>query len=285
MRKNGIRIFKDAVAIITGGASGIGRSLGEELAGRGAEVFLADMQAKLAEEVAESIRASGGKAHSVYLDVTDHTAVKMLVEQVCSERGRLDFIFNNAGIAVLVEALNHSHEDWSRVLDVNLHGVVNGMEAAYPIMAKQGFGHIVNTSSIASFMAVPYLLSYVTTKYAVLGLSKTLRIEARPYGVRVSAICPGVIKTPMIEGGKFGKIYIEMNEDMKRKGEKYFKPMDPGLFAKKVIDQVARNKAIIIVPSWWRIFWWVGRISEPLAFFLCHLQHWNSRRVLKKSNI
>jgi NAD(P)-dependent dehydrogenase (short-subunit alcohol dehydrogenase family) len=282
MRETGLRTFKDAVVIITGGASGIGRALGKDLAGRGAEVILADLQIELAVEAAASIKKLGGKAEAVYLNVTDHNAVKELLNDVCSKKGRLDYIFNNAGIAVLVEALNHSHEDWNKVLDVNLHGVVNGIEAAYPIMAKQGFGHIVNTSSMAALMAVPYLLSYVTTKYAVLGLSKTLRIEARPYGIRVSVICPGVIRTPIMEGGKFGKIHIDMTEAIKKKGEKYFRPMDPKRFAEKVIDQIERNKGIIIVPSWWRIFWWVGRISEPLAFFLSHLQHWNSRRMLRK---
>jgi NAD(P)-dependent dehydrogenase (short-subunit alcohol dehydrogenase family) len=281
MRKSGLRIFTDAAIIITGGASGIGRALGVELAERGADVILADMQIELAEEAAASIRASGGKAEAVFLDVTDHLAVKKLVNDVYSGKGRLDYIFNNAGIAVLVEAINHTHEDWNRVLDVNLHGVVNGIEAAYPIMAGQGFGHIVNTSSIAAHMIVPYLLSYVAAKYAVLGLSKTLRIEARPYGVRVSAICPGVIRTPMMDGGKFGKIHIRMTEDIKRKGEKLFRPMDPKLFAERVIDQVACNKAVIIVPSWWKIFCLIGRMSQTLAFFLSHLQHIDSRRMLK----
>ncbi len=282
MRKNGLRIFNDAVAIITGGASGIGRALGEELAERGADVILADMQIELAGEAAATIRAHGGKAEAVFLDVTDHCAVKKLVSDLYSDRGRLDYIFNNAGIAVFGEALQNSHDDWEKVLNVNLHGVVNGIEAAYPVMARQGFGHIVNTASVATFMVVPYLLSYVTTKYAVFGLSKTLRIEARPYGVRVSVICPGVIRTAMMQGGKFGKILIKLPDKVMVKADKKFRPMDPGVFAKKVIDKVACNKAIIIVPSWWRIFWWVGRISEPLAFFLSHIQHWNSRRMLKK---
>jgi short-subunit dehydrogenase len=169
------------------------------------------------------------------------------------------------------------------VLNVNFHGVVHGVEAAYPVMVKQGFGHIVNTASVAGLMIVPYLLSYVATKYAVLGLSKTLRVEARPYGVKVSVICPGVIRTPIMEGGKFGKMLIQLPEEVRTKAEKNFRPMDPKIFAKKVIDKVARNKRIIIVPSWWRIIWWTERASEPLAFFLSHLQHRGSRRMLDKA--
>jgi NAD(P)-dependent dehydrogenase (short-subunit alcohol dehydrogenase family) len=285
MSKSRLRTFKDAVIIITGGASGIGRALGEELASRGADVFLADLQTELANEVVNSIKVSGGKAESALLDVTDHDAVKKLVNEVYFKRGRIDYIFNNAGIAIFGEAFQYSHEDWENVLNVNLHGVVHGIEAAYPIMIKQGFGHIVNTASMAGLIIVPYLVSYAATKYAVLGLSKTLRIEARPHGVKVSVICPGVIRTPIIEGGKFGKMLINLPEEIKAKAEKSFKPMDPKVFAKKVINNVANNKAIIIVPSWWRIFWWIERISEPLAFFLCHLQHRSSCRILKKGHI
>ncbi len=282
MEKTGLRTFKDAVIIITGGASGIGRALGEELANRGADLFLADLQIELADDAANSIKLKGGKAESVFLDVTDHEAVKKLVNEVYLKRGRLDYIFNNAGIAIFGEAIQYSHEDWENVLNVNLHGVVHGIEAAYPIMIKQGFGHIVNTSSMAGLIIVPYLLSYVASKYAVLGLSKTLRIEARPHGVKVSVICPGVIRTPIIEGGRFGKMLIKLPEDVKAKAEKHFRPMDPYVFAKKTVDSVACNKAIIIVPSWWKAIWWIGRISETMAFFLCHLQHQDSCRTLKK---
>jgi NAD(P)-dependent dehydrogenase (short-subunit alcohol dehydrogenase family) len=280
--KNGLRTFKDAVAIITGGASGIGRALAEELASRGAEVILADLQMDLAGEVAAYINSRGGKASAYLLDTTNHNAVKKLADEIFSSRGRIDYMFNNAGIAIFGEAIQYSHEDWKRVLDVDLHGVVHGVEAVYPIMIKQGFGHIVNTASIAALMIVPYLASYAAAKYAVLGLSKTLRVEARPYGVKVSVICPGVIRTPMMEGGKFGKVIVEITPDMEKRAEKFFRPMDPKIFAKKVIDRVAKNSGIIIFPSWWKIFWFIGRISERLAFFLCHLQHLDSIRRLGK---
>jgi NAD(P)-dependent dehydrogenase (short-subunit alcohol dehydrogenase family) len=278
--ENKLRTFKDAIVIITGGASGIGRALAEELAGRGASVIIADLQIELASEVAVGINSRGGKADALVLDVTNAVAVKNLIEEVYRKHGRLDYIFNNAGIAIFGEAIQYSHEDWEKVLKINLHGVVHGIEAAYPIMVKQGFGHIVNTASMAGLMIVPYLASYVATKYAVLGLSKTLRIEARPYGVKVSVVCPGVIKTPIMDGGKFGKMLVQISEKVKTNVERYFRPMAPDIFAKKVINKVARNKGIIIVPSWWRIFWWVERISEPLAFFHGHLQHRFSRRMV-----
>lgn len=281
--KNKLRTYKDAVVIITGGASGIGRALAEELAGRGASIIIADLQIDLAREVAAGINSRGGRAEAFILDVTDAIAVKNLIEDVFKKHGRLDYMFNNAGIAIFGEAIQYSHEDWEKVLKVNLHGVVHGVEAAYPIMIRQGFGHIVNTASMAGLIVTPYLLSYVTTKYAVVSLSKTLRVEARPYGVKVSVVCPGVIRTPIMDGGKFGKMLLDVPDAVIAKMERYFRPMAPDIFARKVIDKVAKNRGIIIVPSWWRFFWWVGRFSEPLAFFFAHLQHRNSRRMLNQS--
>jgi NAD(P)-dependent dehydrogenase (short-subunit alcohol dehydrogenase family) len=179
-----LRTYRDAVAVVTGGASGIGLALAEELSRRGAEVVVTDLQAELAEEVAAGIRARGGKATADFLDVTDFAAVQRLVEATAEARGRIDYLFNNAGIAVLGEVAHYQIEDWTRVLDVNLRGVVHGVQAVYPILLRQGFGHIVNTASIAGLLPLGGLLSYSTSKHAVVGLSTSLRIEAAAAGVR-----------------------------------------------------------------------------------------------------
>jgi NAD(P)-dependent dehydrogenase (short-subunit alcohol dehydrogenase family) len=263
-----IRIFGGATAIVTGGASGIGRALAEELAKRGCEVVLADLQIESAEEVASEIRASGGKATAVKIDVTDFSAMEQLAQETASRTGRLDFIFNNAGIAIggLVNRLGI--EDWNRIVDVNLRGVINGIQATYQIMMKQGFGHIINTASMAGLGVGPGNIPYTTTKYAVIGLSKSLRAEAAQFGIRVSVICPGAIRTPILEGGKFGKLLIDIPpEELRRMWEKV-RPMPPNLFAEKVLKSVAKNKAIIIVPSWWKLFWWIDRLSPSLAILL-----------------
>lgn len=115
-----LRIFNEATAVITGGASGIGRALGEELALRGSEVLLADLQFELAEEAAAGIRADGGKAETLKLDVTDFSAVKNLLRKTVERTGRLDYMFNNAGIGILDPVNLHSTEDWNRIIDVNL---------------------------------------------------------------------------------------------------------------------------------------------------------------------
>jgi NAD(P)-dependent dehydrogenase (short-subunit alcohol dehydrogenase family) len=264
-----IRIFDGATAIITGGASGIGRALAVELAKRGCEVVLADLQIELAEKVALEIRASGSKAEAVELDVTDFPAMQHLVEETVKRTGRLDYIFNNAGIAIGGNVCHYGIEHWNQIVDVNLRGVINGVQAAYKIMMAQGFGHIINTASMAGLMISPGAVAYATTKYGVVGLSKSLRAEAANMGIRISVICPGVIRTPILEGGgKYGKMLIEIPSEQMRRMWERLRPMSPSRFAEKVLNLIAKNKAIIIVPSWWKLFWWINRLSPSLGMFI-----------------
>jgi NAD(P)-dependent dehydrogenase (short-subunit alcohol dehydrogenase family) len=265
MSDSTIRTYSGAVAVITGGASGIGRALGEELARRGAEVILADLQAELAEEVAAGIRAAGGKATAAGVDVTDFPAVHALIGQSADRTGRLDYLFNNAGIVVGGEARHFEIGDWNRVIDVNLRGVVNGVQAAYPLLCRQGFGHIVNTASIAGLIPLPGLLSYSASKHAVVGLSTSLRAEAAMLGVRVSVLCPGPVETAIVGGGKFGKVINPLPAEVQRRLWEKGRPIPAEVFARRALAAVARNRAIIVIPSWWKVFWWLYRLSPTLG--------------------
>jgi NAD(P)-dependent dehydrogenase (short-subunit alcohol dehydrogenase family) len=263
-----LRVFHNATAIITGGASGIGRALAEELARRDCEVVLADLQIELAQEVASKIQDSGGKAEAMKVDVVDFPAVEKLVQTTVKRTGRLDYMFNNAGIAVAGSVDLYGIEDWNYVVDVNLRGVINGVQAAYKRMIAQGFGHIVNTASMAGLMPGPGNVSYTMAKHGIVGLSTSLRAEAAHLGVRVSVICPGVIRTPILEGGKYCRTLIELPLEKVRDMWERLKPMPSDIFAQKVINAVAKNKAIIIFPSWWRRIWWINRIAPTLGIAL-----------------
>jgi short-subunit dehydrogenase len=265
---NKIRIFNEATAIVTGGASGIGKALARELAKRGCDVVLADRQIRLAEEVASEISASGGQATAREIDVTNAIAVEQCVMETTGRTGRLDYIFNNAGIGIGGRVRHYRIEEWNQIVDVNLRGVINGVQAAYPIMINQGFGHIINTASMAGLIPSPGGVAYATTKHAVVGLSKSLRAEAASDGVYVSVLCPGVIRTPILEGGRYGRMSAEIPADKMRQLWEKLKPMPPDIFAYKVINSVAKNKAIIIVPSWWKLFWWINRLFPPLGINL-----------------
>ena len=276
-----LRIFDGSVAIITGGASGIGRALSEALGRRGASVVLADRQVTLAQEVADGIQERGGQASAVELDVTDFAAVDQFVQATVQAQGRLDYMFNNAGIAIGGEVRVCQIEDWDSVLNVNLHGVVNGVQAAYPVMLSRGYGHIVNTASMAGLLPMPAAVSYATTKHAVVGLSKSLRVEAASYGVRVSVLCPGFIRTPILHGGRYGKNLQPVPQEVQEEFIRKYRPMDPALFAEKVLDALARNKALIIVPGWWRLFWWLSRLSPALELSLAQRGYRSARKAMQ----
>jgi NAD(P)-dependent dehydrogenase (short-subunit alcohol dehydrogenase family) len=264
-----LRTFEGAVALITGGASGIGRALSEALAHRGATVVLADLQADLAEGVASGIRAKGGRATMARLDVRDFAAFDELVKSTAHREGRLDYLFNNAGIGVLGEVRYYDITDWDRLLDVNLRGVVNGVQAAYGIMLRQGFGHIVNTASAAGLFPTPSVVSYCAAKHAVVGLSTALRVEAAAAGVRISVLCPGPVSTPILEaGGKFGKVLQPVRADYMERHWRRMRPMPADRFAAQALRAIAKNQAIIVIPFLWRMIWWLNRLSPALVFWI-----------------
>jgi NAD(P)-dependent dehydrogenase (short-subunit alcohol dehydrogenase family) len=263
-----LRTFGQTVAIVTGGASGIGAALGRELARRGAHVVLADRDEEGVRVEAERLAGGGGGAEAVALDVRDADAVERVVARTFEVHGRLDYLFNNAGIGVGGWAEDLELEkDWRYSVDVNLMGPVHGIQAAYPRMVTQGFGHIVNTASMAAFMATALTAPYGATKHAVLGLSRALRVEGALRGVRVSVLCPGVVRTPILpDGGRYGRSPLsDLDADTKWALWERLRPMDPDAFAAKALTAVVRNKGIIVVPTWWHLLRLVNAVFPSLS--------------------
>ena len=264
------------VAFVTGGASGIGAALAAELARGRAQVWIADRQIDRAREVASGLSDGGATVHAIELDVRDPSAFEGAVTQAVHESGRIDYLFNNAGIGVSGEIDSYTLADWDDVFDVNLRGVVHGIHAVYPVMIRQGSGHIVNTASMAGLMTTVGQASYSASKHAVVALSRSMRVEAERHRVRVSALCPGVIRTPILTGGVYGRISQPglTDEDFLKAWER-LRPMAADEFAKRVLRAVLRNDAMIIVPGWWKAFWYMERLSPALSL-------WFARRLLKE---
>src|SRR6201996_7215286 len=258
------------VAFVTGGASGIGAALATELVGKGAEVWIADRQIDQAQELAQQPargpNGAGGKAHAIELDVRSFEAFDRAVAEAVQQSGRIDFLFNNAGIGVGGEVDSYTLDDWNDVFDVNLRGVVHGIQAVYPIMIRQHSGYIVNTASIFGLVTSSGTASYTATKHAVVGLSKALRVEAERHGVQVSVFCPGVIRTPIMTGGQYGRMNIAgVSDEEFLKFFERLRPMAPEVFAERALRSVLRGDAIIVVPAWWKAFWYLERLSPALS--------------------
>jgi NAD(P)-dependent dehydrogenase (short-subunit alcohol dehydrogenase family) len=251
--------FKDKTAIVTGGASGIGRALCEDLGQKGVEVIVADINKAGAEQVASTISSAGGQARAAHVDVSRAEDVQKLIDETASEHDRLDYMFNNAGIGLGGDVRDMNLEHWHRVFDVNLLGVLYGTLGAYSLMVKQGFGHIVNIASLAGLIGYPTNVPYATSKYAVVGLSTSLRLEAADLGVKVNVVCPGYVQTSIWENATLLKV---RREDVL--AQIPFKMMDASKAASSILRGVERNKAIIYFPFHARVLWWLYRLHPAV---------------------
>ena len=252
--------FQNAVAVVTGGASGLGKAICEELGRRGAFVVVTDVQEDGARAVAAGIAAAGGRASAAALDVRDAAAFERLLDDTIAAHGRLDYLFNNAGIAAAGEAQSLPLDLWRRVIDINLWGVIHGAMAGYARMIRQGSGHIVNVASLAGIGGMALGIPYATSKFGVVGLSLTLRAEGKDLGVKVSAVCPAYIQTGIFDHGTYVGTSQKGIESLIP-----FKYVDVGVAARKVLRGVERNQAMIVFPFYARLLWWLTRLNPENA--------------------
>lgn len=230
--------YKNKLAFITGGANGIGKSLAGQLAAAGSKVIVTDVDVKGAEDVAGEIRSKGGQAASYPLDVTDRDAVMALAEEVHESHGVVDFLFNNAGIGMSGDFLSIPAEAWKKIFDINVMGIVNCSQAFVPAMIKRSKGgHVINTASASGYAPTYFMAPYVATKFAAMGISGAQRLEWENFGIRVTAVCPGIINTNVV---KNMLVYgVMAKKGVKEKVQKLY--VNRGYSADKVA-QVVLNK-------------------------------------------
>ncbi|MGO4904248.1 SDR family oxidoreductase [Flavobacterium sp. W20_MBD1_R3] len=190
--------FKNKVALVTGGASGIGRATALAFAKKGAKVAVADWKEN--DEMVDLIKELGSEAIFIKCDVSKTDDVKAMVAQTIAAFGRLDYAFNNAGIeGIQANTFDCTEENWDKTIGVNLKGVWLSMKYEIPEILKQGKGAIVNCASVAGMIGFAGLPAYVASKHGIVGLTKTTALEFATQGIRVNVVCPGVIQTPMID--------------------------------------------------------------------------------------
>ena len=196
MEKN----FANKIVIVTGGSFGIGRATAVAFATRGAKVVIADWIEDKEQEAMKMVKAAGGEAIFIKCDVSNSSDVKAMVDKTIATFGRLDFAFNNAGIeGTMGNTQECTEENWDKTIGINVKGVWLCMKYEIPHMLKQEKGAIVNCASVAGLIGLPGLPAYVVSKHGVVGLTKTAALENAKLGIRINAVCPGVIKTHMVD--------------------------------------------------------------------------------------
>ncbi|BBH18056.1 short-chain dehydrogenase [Nocardioides baekrokdamisoli] len=246
--------FDGQVAVVTGAASGIGAALVRALMAKGAEVVALDRDA-------EGLRELGPAVDQVAVDVGDASSFEAAIDAVIERHGRIDLFINNAGIVVGGDFELTDLSSWERVVDVNMWGVIHGTRAAYLHMRTQRSGHIVNVASTAGVMPVARSVAYATTKHAVVGLTASLRAEARGTGVDVSVVIPGVVDTAI-----FGRAINVGGYDYARAMERVpFTRVSPDRAAAYILDGVSRRRAVITFPAYNRMLVGLHRMAPALT--------------------
>jgi NADP-dependent 3-hydroxy acid dehydrogenase YdfG len=191
--------IKGKVVVITGASSGMGEAAAKHLSSLGATVVLGARRADRIEKLASEINDKDGKAVAIAVDVRQREEVKKLVESAVKQFGRVDVILNNAGVMPLSQMDRLNVDEWDMMIDVNIKGVLNGIAAVLPFMKEQKSGQIINTSSVAGHKIFNGSAVYSATKFAVRALTEGLRMEVKPYNIRTTIVCPGAVKTELLE--------------------------------------------------------------------------------------
>lgn len=242
--------FKGKTAIVTGAASGIGAEIARQLKAAGAHVLATDLA-----------------AGDMFVDVTNRDDLQRAVDRVVEDHGRLDYMFNNAGVGIFGEVDQVSLDEADTIVDVNLRGVLYGVGIAYRQMLLQGHGHIVSTASAGGLVPVPLQAHYCATKHAVVGLHKALAVEAAGTGVSTTVFCPawvesGMFDTSTLHGSMAGANPRTMVP---------IKPLATDVAVRRLLQGVLRKRRFVVTPFYARLGWWLERLSPAGAYYMHRL--------------
>ncbi len=257
--------LRGRTVLVTGAGSGIGRETALLSARRGADLVVCDVNEAGLAETEAAARKVGSDVLSRQVDVTDRDAMGEFAAVVGEQVGAVDLLVNNAGVGLAADFLETELPDWDWILSINVMGVVHGCHYFVPPMVERGSGHVVNLSSVAGFFATPALSAYNATKFAVLGLSRSLRIELAPHGIGVTAICPGVINTPITESARARGSHADPERRANTISFYQRRGYGPERVATNILKAVDRNRGVAPVsPEAW-VLYAMSRISPRFS--------------------
>jgi NAD(P)-dependent dehydrogenase (short-subunit alcohol dehydrogenase family) len=258
-----VKYYRDKVALVTGGASGIGAELVRQLSAAGAAVVIADVAEDGADRLAAEISGRGGRVLASQTDVARYADVVRAVQLTTDRFGRLDLIINNAGVGLAGELRDVDLADWQPIINVNLWGVIHGVHAALPVMLGQGSGQIVNMASAAGLVPRPGMVPYATAKHAIVGLSTSLRYEVEDLGIRVNVVCPFNVATAIFHNTKYRNI-----DQQRMLAAIPFRQFPVERCVAEILSGVSNNRAIIAMPRFARFEWRLYRYFPRVASLL-----------------
>ncbi|MBL4866998.1 MAG: SDR family NAD(P)-dependent oxidoreductase [Pseudomonadales bacterium] len=256
-----MRTIRGKIAVVTGAGSGIGQATCVALAKKGAIIVMVDLNKEGMQETATMVEKEGSSASSHTVDVTKLKQMERLVKEVEDLHGRVHIVINNAGIGIMEEFADGSLENFKKVIDVNLWGVVYGSKLFLPMLLKEKEGHIVNTSSLAGIISTPGMVSYGTSKFAVRGFSESLRAELKQHNIAVSSVHPGMINTNIAKTSECddATLHTKMVDWFERFGR------PPSVVANKIVRAIEKNQMRILVTPETYIMDVAKRIAPTLS--------------------
>jgi NAD(P)-dependent dehydrogenase (short-subunit alcohol dehydrogenase family) len=283
--KVGVERLAGRRCLITGAASGIGRVTAIATAARGAELFLTDRNAEGLEGAAAEIKRAGGTvSHFSALDISDHEAVAALAEEVHAIAPSMDVVMNVAGISTWGRIEQLEHEHWRRTIEIDLMGPISILECFVPAMIEAGRGgHIVNVSSLAGLFGLPWHAPYSAAKFGLRGVSEVLRFDLRKHGIGVSLVCPGAVKTPLVDTVDI--VGIDRDSPQMRKLIERFerRAVSPESVAERIVEAIERNRYLVFTSADGRILHWVQRKFSPPYELIMRLMNRELDRAARRA--
>ncbi|MCR1781472.1 SDR family oxidoreductase [Nocardioides carbamazepini] len=277
-----VRDLTGKQVLVTGAASGIGRAVAEQAADRGAVLHLTDVQAERLAEVADAIRARGGRVGTAEVaDVADHAQVRRLAAHVTERAGAMDVVLNVAGISVWGTVRSLEPEHWQRLVDVNLMGPIHVIEEFVPPMIDAGRGgQLVNVSSAAGIIAMPWHAAYSATKFGLRGVSEVLRYDLRKHRIGVSLVCPGGVDTGLVETLKIAGIDQQSKAFVRARGHFQKRAVSPEQAAAAIWKGALRNRYWVYTSPDIRLAHWLQRYFPPGYAVAMRIFNYGANKVL-----